>query len=161
MPKYKFIEGLFPTIFGSNIIKDPGVGGIKLTYEIIPNERSIFKPLNKPNDKIYFIKLYKKHLGNSKNEVPKGDWGNTSSPLSNVWMESKINFNNFQREYDNINVIFFEQLTKVTDHYLISNLNKLTKLFELPDGQSKSPKKLTIFQKGQISIKLILIKLKQ
>jgi hypothetical protein len=155
MPKYSFIDETTPTIKGKEIIKDPGVGGIKLTYTI--GDKYFFSSKSQPK-RIYFIKFFKKNISSNKEQCErtygKNSWGNTSSPFCNIWMKSDIDYTNFQKEYDNMNVDFFVGLTVVTDSELIKHLNNRDRMFDL-SGQSKEPKKFSKLQNLKISITLI------
>jgi hypothetical protein len=151
MLRYNLVTKLIPEVKGKNIIKDYGVGGIKLTYAV--GDR-YFTPITKPNPRIHYIKLFKKHFANSKDEVVKGEWGNTNSPYSNVWMESKIEYDNFEKVYSQVTstnskvreraIDFIVDLKKVTDPELIKHLNNMDQMFTM--GESNVPKKLTFFK---------------
>lgn len=147
MKKYKLLKREAPTITNGVIQKDPRVGGIKLTYEVIDSA------LDKPKkEKIIFLKPYKKHWSDSKSSCKKGEWGNTSNPLTTVWLKTKYDFTDFNRDYDVSNIDFLMDLTQVTDTELISNLNKELKHFQIGE-LSKSPKKLSFINKVYLIIK--------
>jgi hypothetical protein len=161
--KYKLIKSIIPEIKGSTVTNDPKVGGIKLTYEI--GETKLFKKLNEPKQIVHFIRLYKKHLGKDKNSLTKeeqkrGDWGNTTSPLSTVWMKSVIDCKNFQEAFNmrnpNFNINFVYGLERVTDESLIAYLNKAEKEFTIETGQSKSPKRISKYQSAVFQIKSLI-----
>jgi hypothetical protein len=137
MSKYRIISQDIPEISGSKIIKDTKMGGIKLVYEVIDGDKK---------QQVIFIKPYKKNYASSKAMCDKGKWGNTSSPLANVWIKTHINYKN-QNSIENIE--FASSLIEVDDPILIGKLNKFEKIFTLGE-ESNLPKKsnlLTIITK--------------
>ena len=141
---YKLIKIESPTFkFKDNtnriVLSDPGVGGIKLVYQIA-EFRKKFTKLSEKKQYIVFLKPYKEILG-KREDCSKGEWGNTSSSLSNVWFISTTgDYKNFKKSYINLRFI------KVEDQNIISALNKQKEEFEIGQ-QSKTPIKLSLTMK--------------
>lgn len=149
--KYKLTEAINPVIDGKKIVKDPGVGGIKLVYSITTNDGKTSTT---------FIKPFKRHIAESKDKcVNKGDWGNTNNPLSNIWYKTTYNYLNFVKEYKLENIEFLMSLERITDQELISYLNKQTK--EFFHGKSNTPVKLTVKQKTLLFIESLISNFKK
>lgn len=124
--RYVIISVDAPVIDGKKIIEDANMGGIKLTYEV-SNDRT---SLSQRDKEIHiYLKPYKNIWGSSKKDVEKGEWGNTNSPLSNVWLRIKKDYTNYDKEYMEISY------EKVTNHKLISHLNKQKKKFVLGEDE--------------------------
>lgn len=124
---YTLKEIKTPTINKMNVIEnDPGVGGIRLKY-LLKDDNGIYQEL-------YFIKPYKKNLANSKEECRKGEWGNTSSPLSNVWYSTSKSYKKLE-EIDSLE--FRMTLLRVTESVLIGQLNDQSKEFVILSNEDK------------------------
>lgn len=118
--KYVLIDVKAPILKGKEILKDPDVGGLKLVYEVSNEKTTLSK---KDNKCIVYLKPYKENWGADKKDVKKGEWGNSSSPLSNVWLEIKKDYTSYEKENMSI------RGDVVKDSNLIAQLNKQTKEF--------------------------------
>jgi len=141
--KYILVDTKAPVLKGKEILKDPDAGGIKLTYEVA-NEKTTLS--QKDNKRLIYLKPYKENWSVSKKDANKGEWGNTSSPLSNVWLEIKKNYTSYEKESTSI------RGDVVKDSNLIAYLNKQTKEFILGSDENIRPIPFKL---------LILFKIKQ
>lgn len=141
--KFSLIEAFVPVIKGKELVKDPGMGGIKLTYQ----ETSTKVTLTKKDKKTrVFLKPFKSTIAEDKKDCEvtygKGSWGNTSSLLSNVWLEVVDDYKNFD---DSCNFIWHNT---VTDNDLIKQLNNQTKEFVL--GVEEPITKLPLTERARL-----------
>ena len=126
MPGKKYIlkinNSIIPIIKNGVVENDKGAGGIKLIYRI----SSSFS-LGRDSEIIIFLKPFKKFLGTSKKEVEnnygKGSWGNTYTPLSNVWLKLSHDYKDINKD------IFSLRPERVTEQILFPHLNKQEEYF--------------------------------
>lgn len=112
------------------------IGGSKLVYTVEMTGKK-----GKITKRRIFLKPYKVFVGTSKKDVPKGEWGNTRSPLSNIWLELKSNYDNFEEE---VGLVRFE---KITDHKLIKLLNQEEFII---DFETNTPIKISTWEKFKL-----------
>ena len=111
MPILSLYKKEIPKIKGKQVLEGEQIGGIKLTYQDKSNNDA----------KVTFLKPFKSIWANCKEECedPR-EWGNTSSPLTTVWLKLTMN-----EDYESIEESFmFIRSEKVTEHALIAALNR-------------------------------------
>ena len=143
--KYVLKDIKAPVLKGKEILKDPDAGGIKLTYEVA-NEKITLS--QKDNKRLIYLKPYKENWSISKKDANKGEWGNTSSLLSNVWLEIKKDYSSYEKESTGIRGDI------IKDSNLIAYLNKQTKEFTI--GSDESIRNISLKLKILFKIKQIL-----
>ena|SRR4030042_4776068 len=136
-----------PNIIMGVLVDNVKVGGIKLVY-------SKSKQYSTTDDQeVVFLKPYKEVWAkDGKKSCRKGEYGNTLSPFTNVWLRLTQDYNNFEKDYD---LIHIEE--KVTNPKLIKYLNRQSKNFKLDDNESTI---LTLKDKTLFMLKLILLRIK-
>lgn len=107
---YKLIKIEKSSIKGRRVTDKEYIGGVKLTYKCTKTE-----------DIVIFLKPLKVLWANDKKECKPGEWGNTMSPLSAVWVKLNKNYENWYTDYM---LIRTEQLDSNKDCSLIASLNK-------------------------------------
>lgn len=150
MSAKKFIlkEAFVPVIDKKLVKKDTGMGGLKLVYET-SNKKSTLTG----NDKkiAVFLKPYKETLSEDKDVCRKlygrEAWGNTSCPLSNVWLEIKEDYSDFNRDFMKLRPVV------VTDITLIKFLNSQAKEFNI--GSDEPVTKLSLTERARFFIDAI------
>jgi hypothetical protein len=146
--RYVLIDNKSPKIEGKIIIEDLNVGGIKLTYEVSNNKSTLSQ---RDIQTHIYLRPYKTNLGEDKKDCEetfgKGSWGNTSSPLSNVWFKIKKDYTDYNKEF------MFIRYDRVIDTQLISELNKKTKKFVL--GSDEPIRDIPLKEKVLITIENI------
>jgi hypothetical protein len=137
--KYSLIEA-FPPVIKEKLVEkdiDPGVGGIKLIYQ----ESSVNISLNPEKDKRkrIFLKPLKEFIADNKKDCEetfgKGSWGNTSSILSNVWIEiTSPDYKDIKKSYKLIRYVIVAEanvikyLNRQTEEFIIGQIEPITKL---------------------------------
>jgi hypothetical protein len=127
MAKYTLLDAKSHELSFGAAIKDPGVGGIKLVYS-----KSKEYSLTGETKKVIFLKPYKEIWEPRGRKYCKRDeWGNTMSPLSNVWLELYEDYNNYKKEIEKVGFI---QHQRVTDVRLIKRLNSKSAIFTIAEA---------------------------
>lgn len=105
-----FVKAEVPINKGLTVTKGNELGGIRLTY---------CEKANKTQQEHVFLKPFKEIWAISKKDCNKGEWGNSRSPYTTVWLEltSYSNYKDYSKDYMNI------RYTIVTDHLIIKALN--------------------------------------
>lgn len=145
--KYSLIEA-FPPVINEKLVEkdiDPGVGGIKVIYQ----ETNTNISLNPEKDKRQriFLKPLKEFIAIDKKDCEevfgKGSWGNTSSILSNIWIEViSPDYKDIRKSYKLIRHIV------VTDTNMIKYLNRQTEEFII--GQIEPITKLKLSERARL-----------
>lgn len=112
----KLVEKNYPTMKGKVIVDGEQYGGVKLVYQ----KPIGFSLINKTSEKIVFLKPFKKYWADSKKDCTPGEWGNTNSPLTTVWLKLTVNqdYKDFREVYQ------YVRSEKVIDAKIIAALNK-------------------------------------
>jgi hypothetical protein len=137
--KYTLLDIKAPEIMSGVIVKtkEPGVGGIKLTYS-----KSKEYSLLSETSKVIFLKPYKEVWeARGKKFCKKGEWGNTNTPLSNVWLEVYEDYANYEEYMKKNPCLLYE---KVTDPKIIKQLNLRSKTFSIDEPTDKPTTHLSI-----------------
>lgn len=122
---YNLIKKDEPVIKNRVVMEDPGVGGIKLVYNVLEDhfkEMNIlgYKILNpfpaySSKKKQVFLRPFKSVWDKNRNRLPCNYWGKKSDPLTAMWIELKFDYDSLE----NIIPIFENQ---ILDHALIRKL---------------------------------------
>lgn len=105
LEQYKLLQADVPEIQNKKlVIKDVGVGGVKLRYKISTVKALVFNLFGKqkiipifklsyPSSEIKtFLRPYKDIWDTSRNKLPRCLWGNKNEPLTNLWIELKLDY---------------------------------------------------------------------
>ena len=133
--KFSLIKSDIPEIQGQNVIRDVQVGGEKLVYnvthylvnQIIVLGFTINIPLfnEKPrHEKRVFLRPYKKNWAHKRKRLPFHEWGKSTKPLTNIWVELENDY------MDNIKSLPILKV-KIEDQILIDHLKNHETKFTL------------------------------
>lgn len=115
---------------GKTFMNDPGVGGIKLVYS-----KSKEYSLTGETKKVIFLKPYKEIWEpRGRKFCKKSEWGNTSSPFTNIWLEIYEDYTNYEKEIEKVGFIQHERITDIS---LIKHLNAKSTSFSINEPNDK------------------------
>lgn len=125
-----------PEIIKKVVVKDAGVGGIKLVYQVTTVKCLVFTLLNKhfifnltlfPKNKVkrIFLCPYKELYSSSRDKkLPRNFWGKNDEPLTALWMEMESDYESLEsglvllkKEIRDTNIT--KHLTRVREKFYI------------------------------------------
>jgi len=142
MAKYILLDIKAPEVVPPGVaVKDPGVGGIKLTYQKFKNFSTV-----KDTGNYIFLKPYKDVWSiNGKKGCRKGEWGSTRSPFANVWLKIYKDYTDYNIAVQRCELYYevvkdpklIKNLNKVSNGYSISNKPMWIKEFDIYESDDK------------------------
>lgn len=130
--QYKLVESSVPKTNKSIVTEDNNYGGKRVKYTVTNLDVTTLSG-NNSIEETYLNPLKTVWAKNKKesDSRKKGEWGNTSSAFTTVWLKITHNpsYKDFKKEFKSI------RTDKVTNTKLIANLNKLAKEFTLEDTE--------------------------
>jgi len=131
---YTLVKKDVPVIKNRVVLEDPGVGGVKLVYDVLEQhfkEMNIlgYKILNpfpsfKCKKKQVILRPFKEVWDKDKNRLPRNYWGKKTDPLTFMWVELEFDYDSLEESLP----LFKEQ---ILDHALIKHLKHIEDEFSL------------------------------
>jgi len=131
---YNLIKKDVPIIKNRIVIEDPGVGGVKLVYNIFEQHFKEIKisghriPLPFPyyinKSKCVILRPFKEVWDTDKNRLPRNYWGKKSDPLTYMWIE-------LEYDYDSLSEALPLYKEQILDHALIKRLKNIEETFSM------------------------------